>query len=177
MLAMATAVPERRRGVRALPPFSKSIGEKEKGCGPSDRGWTTTIKPRRTGSGSHWGRWIRIRWLERDLGLFKIVAIGLQSDDYDHIPVQRVCGLHPSPPSQISRSRFGHTPSPSQIAKEPLEREMCLWAISIIALVIECPTHCFKLICAKEVKSAHQRTRYGSRLSKLFLVLTCLSKC
>jgi hypothetical protein len=29
------------------------------------------------------------------------------------------------------------------------EREMCPWAISIIVLVIECPTHCFKLTCAK----------------------------
>jgi hypothetical protein len=45
---------------------------------------------------------IRIRWLKRDLGLFKIMAIGPRSDDYDHIPVQRICGFNPSPPSQIS---------------------------------------------------------------------------
>jgi hypothetical protein len=29
-----------------------------------------------------------------------------------------------------------------------IEREMCPWAISIIVLVIECPTHCFEFICA-----------------------------
>jgi hypothetical protein len=29
------------------------------------------------------------------------------------------------------------------------EREMCPWAISIIVLVIRCPTHCLELICAK----------------------------
>jgi hypothetical protein len=29
------------------------------------------------------------------------------------------------------------------------KREMCPWDISIIVLVIRCPTHCFKLICAK----------------------------
>jgi hypothetical protein len=49
------------------------------------------------------------------------------------------------------------------------EREICPWDISIIVLVIECPTYRFKLICAKEVKSAQQRTRYVSRLSELFL--------
>jgi hypothetical protein len=30
-----------------------------------------------------------------------------------------------------------------------IEREMCPWAIFIIVLVIECPTHWFKLTCAK----------------------------
>jgi hypothetical protein len=29
------------------------------------------------------------------------------------------------------------------------EREMCPWDISIIVLVIRCPTHCFEFICAK----------------------------
>jgi hypothetical protein len=41
---MASVVPERRHGARALPPFSESMGEKEKGGGPSDRGWTATIR-------------------------------------------------------------------------------------------------------------------------------------
>jgi hypothetical protein len=29
------------------------------------------------------------------------------------------------------------------------EKEICPWAISIIVLVIRCPTHCLELICAK----------------------------
>jgi hypothetical protein len=29
-----------------------------------------------------------------------------------------------------------------------IEREMCPWDISIIVLVIRCPTHCFEFICA-----------------------------
>jgi hypothetical protein len=52
---------------------------------------------------------IGIRWLVRDLGLFKIMAIGLRSDDHDRVPVQRICRFNPSPPSQISRSRCHHT--------------------------------------------------------------------
>jgi hypothetical protein len=32
--------------------------------------------------------------------------------------------------------------------KEETEREMCPWDISIIVLVIRCPTHCFEFICA-----------------------------
>jgi hypothetical protein len=63
------------------------------------------------------GRWSRIQWLERNLSICKIVAIGLRSDDYNRIPVQRVCRLHPSPPSQISRSRFGHTLSSRPLCK------------------------------------------------------------
>jgi hypothetical protein len=34
------------------------------------------------------------------------------------------------------------------------KREMCPWAISINVLVIRCPTHGFKLICAKWLRSA-----------------------
>jgi hypothetical protein len=59
------------------------------------------------GSGESGG--IGIWWLVRDLGLFKIVAIGLQSDDHDRVPVQRICRFNLSPPSQISRSRCHHT--------------------------------------------------------------------
>ena len=47
----------------------------------------------------------------RDLGLFKIMAIGPRSDDYDHIPVQRICGFNLSLPSQIWRLVINHTPS------------------------------------------------------------------
>ena len=54
---------------------------------------------------------IGIRWLVRYLGLLKIVAIGLRSDDHDRVPVQRICRFNLSPPSQISRSRCHHTPS------------------------------------------------------------------
>jgi hypothetical protein len=50
------------------------------------------------------------------------------------------------------------------------EREMCPWDISIIVLVIRCPTHCFEFICANQVRSANQRERYVSGLSQLFLV-------
>jgi glycyl-tRNA synthetase alpha subunit len=46
---------------------------------------------------------------------------------------------------------------------------MCPWAISIIVLVIRCPTQCFELLCAKRAISANQRTRYVSRFSELFL--------
>jgi hypothetical protein len=60
---------------------------------------------------------IEIRWLVRELGLFKIVAIGLRSDDHDRVPVQRICRFNPSPPSQISRSRCHHTLSAMFIFK------------------------------------------------------------
>jgi hypothetical protein len=35
------------------------------------------------------------------------------------------------------------------LAYATYEMEMCPWAISIIVLVITCPTHCFKFISAK----------------------------
>jgi hypothetical protein len=38
--------------------------------------------------------------------------------------------------------------SPEANLGREIEREMCPWAISIIVLVIECPTHCFEFICA-----------------------------
>jgi hypothetical protein len=43
---------------------------------------------------------------------------------------------------------MGMYPLPSLSAALP-EREMCPWAISIIVLVIRCPTHCSKFISAK----------------------------
>jgi hypothetical protein len=54
------------------------------------------------------------------------------------------------------------------------EREMCPWSISIIVLVIRCPTHCFKFISAKM-----QIMEQGMFLDLVncFKVLTCSSKC
>jgi hypothetical protein len=58
----------------------------------------------------------------------------------------------------------------AQITKKgEIEREMCPWAISIIVLVIRCPIQRFELLYAKRARSANQRKRYASRLSKLFL--------
>jgi hypothetical protein len=54
------------------------------------------------------------------------------------------------------------------------EREMCPLAISIIVLVIRCPTHCSKFISAKmQIKEQGM----SPDLVNCFWVLTCLTKC
>jgi hypothetical protein len=54
------------------------------------------------------------------------------------------------------------------------EREMCPWAISIIVLVIRCPTHGLKFISAKmQIKEQGM----SLDLVNCFWILTCLSKC
>jgi hypothetical protein len=54
------------------------------------------------------------------------------------------------------------------------EREMCSWAISIIVLVIGCPTHDFKFISAKmQIKEQGM----SLDLVNCFWILTYLSKC
>jgi hypothetical protein len=51
---------------------------------------------------------------------------------------------------------------------------MCPWAISIIVLVIRCPTHRFKFISAKmQIKEQGM----SPDLVNYFWILTCLSKC
>jgi hypothetical protein len=84
------------------------------------------------------GDQIGIRWFKRDLGIFKIMAIGLRSDDYDHIPVQRICVFNPSLPSQISRSRSNWFPfvmpfsekAPDILAYEPTV--LCMGSLCLV---------------------------------------------
>jgi hypothetical protein len=53
-----------------------------------------------------------------------------------------------------------------------IEREMCPWAISIMFWWLSVQHKVSEILCAKQAKDANHVTRYVSRLSALFWVLT-----
>jgi hypothetical protein len=61
--------------------------------------------------------------------------------------------------------------------KHPGEREMCPWAIFYKYFSDYMPNTLIEFLCAKGMKSANQSIRYVSKLSILFCILICLSKC